>query len=104
MGSSNDRDPEIYRVWLAGYGDWEPRRWSDVPPNSVAIRPAEPGCMTAEQATQYIESFNAAMLVEPKNVWAVGVRVAVLYRGDLYPGQTIAARQLFTQPQRREAG
>lgn len=104
MGSPTDRAPEIYRVWLAEYRDWQPRCWSDVPPSSVALEPAEQGCMTAEQATQYIESFNQAMLAKPRNVWAVGVRVAVRYRGDLQAGQTIAARQVAALPQHRTAG
>lgn len=104
MQGPTDRAPEVYRVWLAAYGDWRPSRWSDVPPNSVALRPAEPGCMTAEQAQYYIESFNQAMLARPKNVWAVGVRVAVRYHGDLYSGQTLAKRHLVALPRHRTVG
>ncbi len=104
MQSSTERAPEVYRVWLAGYGDWQPRRWSDVPPKSVALRPAEPGCMTADQAAQYVESFNLAMLARPKHVWAVGVRVAVHYSGDLFPGQTLPAKHLATPSKHRSAG
>ncbi len=104
MHSPRDRAPEVYRVWLAGYSDWQPSHWSDVPPNSIALRPAEPGCMTCEQATQYIESFNQAMLARPKNVWAVGVRIAVRYRGDLFPGQTLAAKHLAAPTTHRTAG
>lgn len=104
MGSPTAQASEVYRVWLTGYVDWEPTSWSDVPPRSVAIRPAEPGCMTSEQAAVYIQSFNQAMLSKPKNVWAVGVCVAVQYQGDLTPGQTVAARYVANLPQQREAG
>lgn len=105
MGSPTAQAPEVYRVWLAGYVDWEPSTWSDVPPSSMAIRPAEPGCMTSEQAAQYIQSFNQAMLAKPKNVWAVGVCVAVQYQGDLSPGQTLAARHVARMPpDQRAAG
>ena len=29
------------RIWIAGYDDWQPTDWHDVPPRAIALEPAE---------------------------------------------------------------
>jgi len=80
-----------YRVWLLGYGEWQPRSWFAVPPTAVALRPAHAHALSRRQAVVYVEAFNRRMLARPKHIWAVAVPVTVHYEGDLRAGQTMAA-------------
>lgn len=81
------RKEPLFRVWLAGYGDWQPSGWQDVPPQGVAIRPLAKECLTATEAEEFVESFNRQMLREPKNLWAVPVPVQLVVLGEPVPGE-----------------
>lgn len=78
-----------FRVWLIGYDGGTPQRWDAVPPEAVALEPAEEGALSAEEAAVFVHSFNEAMLSHPKRVWAVPVPVVVRYEGDLRRGQIV---------------
>jgi hypothetical protein len=86
-----------FRVWVASYGDWNPKVWSDVPPVAVAIEPAEPHCMTENEAALYVEAFNRAMLQQSKRLWALPVRVSVRFDGDWVRGQAVDGELLKAQ-------
>lgn len=89
---------QAYRVWLIGYDDWVPRRWNDRPPRSVAIEPAEQGWLPADEAAVFLHSFNSAMLRHPKRIWAIPVRVAFRFEGDLDAGQIVDGDEIdFSQ-------
>lgn len=92
-----------YRVWLVGFGDWQPERWSDVPPESVALEAAEESWLSIEEAAVFVRSFNSAMLTHPKRVWAIPVPVVVRYEGDLTAGQTVEAGDVDVRPLKKAA-
>jgi hypothetical protein len=77
---------ERFRVWIAVYRDWQPGHYRDLPPQAIALEPAEPGTMSARQARRYVGAFNRVALARGKKVWAVALPVAVSYRGDARPG------------------
>ena len=79
-----------YRVWIAGYRDWKPEGLRDVPPDGVALEPAEKGDFSARQAARYVEAFNRAALAGGRKIWAVAVPVAVRYDGEPRPAQPLA--------------
>ncbi len=83
----------LFRVWIADYRDWLPRRWNEVPPVAVALEPAEAGCLAAEQARQFLQGFNRRMLAEAKPLWAVALPVCVQYEGDASPGEAVRGHQ-----------
>lgn len=90
MTGQNGRRPGRYRVWLAAYQHSAPQRDSDVPPDAVALKPAEPGTMSARQAARYVRAFNRAARAGGTRTWAVALPVAVRYDGEPRPGQSLA--------------
>ena len=79
-----------YRVWIAAYRGWRPKSYCDVPPDAVAIEPAERGTMSARQAARYVEAFNRAALARDGRIWAVAILISVRYDGEPRPGQSLA--------------
>jgi len=86
MPNRNHRQPALYRVWIATYGDWDSRQ---VPPEATALEPAEEEAMSAPEATRYVEAFNRVAMTARRKIWAVAMPVAVRYQGDPQPGQTV---------------
>jgi hypothetical protein len=98
------------RVWIVGYSarDFRPVDWLDVPPNAVAIEPAETEPMSPDRAHRYVEAFNRAAFgcsseekpsekpekrgKKAKKRWAVAVPVAVRYDGEPRPGEKLTRR------------
>jgi hypothetical protein len=94
MGGSRRAGPVCYRVWIAAYEDWQPRHCRDVPPESVALEPAEEGTMSAQQAARYVGAFNQAALARRRRVWALALPVTVRYQGEPRSGQRLRAEQV----------
>jgi hypothetical protein len=104
---------QCYRIWIAGYDDWQPTDWHDVPPRAIALEPAEAFVLSAAQAQSFLEGFNGEMLHKKiadgqiadgqiadgqvlnaaKRLWAVAVPVMVRYEGDPHPGETVAGHR-----------
>ena len=78
-----------FRVWIVQYDDWQPNDLHGVPPQAVALEPAERGTMSAIEATVYAEAFNRAALVAARRRWAVVLPVEVRYEGEPQPGQVL---------------
>jgi hypothetical protein len=76
----------VYRVWIARFEDWRPLRWSETPPRAEAVEPAVAGCLTWEEAAQFVAGFNEASLAGGVKLWAVAAPVVVRYDGDFWPG------------------
>ena len=80
-----------YRVWLVTYRHREPSRCSDVPPDAVALEPAEEGAFSAVEAARYVEAFNRAVLGGRRRIWAVAIPLGeVCYEGEPRPGQPLS--------------
>lgn len=94
MLAARNECPQLFRVWIARYEDWQPRRWDEVPPVARAVELAVPECLPRDAAAHVIEGFNAAMLCDADKRWAVAVAVAVRYEGDLTPGEVVTACRL----------
>ncbi len=82
-----------FRVWIARYRRWQPTDCRQMPPEAVAVEPAEEGTMSREEAATYVEAFNGAALAQAGNLWAVALPVTVRYDGEPRPGQTIDLRR-----------
>ncbi len=78
-----------YRVWLVSYRDWQPGSYVDVPPEAVALEPAEEATMSARRAARYVEAFNRAASERGRGVWAVAIPVGSRYEGEPRPGQPV---------------
>jgi len=76
-------------VWIAAYQDWQPAGCQDMPPQAVALEPAEEGTMSARQARRYVLAFNRVALSQGRGLWAVALPVALRYEGDPQPGQVL---------------
>ncbi|HUT88356.1 MAG TPA: hypothetical protein VMY37_02570 [Thermoguttaceae bacterium] len=77
-----------YRVWIVAYRHWQPPSCSDVPPDAVALEPAEEGTLSAPEAARYVEAFNRAVLGGRRRIWAVAIPIGgVWYEGEPRPGQ-----------------
>jgi len=80
-----------YRVWIVACRHGPPARCSDVPPDAIALEPAEEGTFSAAQAARYVAAFNRAVLGGHRRVWAVAVPVGgVWYEGEPRPGRPLA--------------
>jgi hypothetical protein len=96
MLDDHNECPQLYRVWIARYEDWQPRGWDEVPPRYCAVELAVPECLPREAAACVLEGFNTAMLDEQrpgdkeKQFWAVAVAVELRYDGDPTPGAPIS--------------
>ena len=77
------------RVWIVRYEEAAPAGWHDIPPDAVAIEPAERHVMTASQAKRYVEAFNRAALGRARKVWAVALPIRIRYEGDPRPGEAL---------------
>jgi hypothetical protein len=82
-----------YRVWIVRYQGQPPAAWHDIPPDAVAVEPAERGTMTIRRAARYLDAFNRAAQAGSQKIWAVAVPVALHYLGDLQPGATLTTRR-----------
>jgi len=89
-----------YRIWIARCPDWCPRRWHDIPPEGVAMEPAEQRSFPPEEAADFVRGFNLAMLSSAGSYWAVAVPVTVLFDGDLTAGSRIPRQKLIRFPVR----
>jgi hypothetical protein len=98
MTDKDGRRRDRYRVWLAASQDFAPQSSSDVPPDAVALRPAEPGTMSARQAARYVGAFNRAARARGTKIRAVALPVAVRYDGEPRPGQSLAAVAVRPHP------
>jgi len=95
MANADQGQPARYRVWIASCRDCDYR---PAPPGAAAaeataLEPAEEEAMSEREAARYVEAFNRAALSARRRVRAVAMPVAVCYRGDPQPGQTLAAGQ-----------
>jgi len=81
-----------YRVWIVRYEGWLPAGPRDVPHRAVALEPAEAELMSSEEAAQYAEAFNRAMLARHCKLWAVGMPVQPRYEGEPQPGESLSLR------------
>jgi len=80
-----------YRVWIVACGQGHPARCSDVPPDAIALKPAEDDSLSAAEAARYVEAFNRAVLGGRRRIWAVAIPVGgVWYEGEPRPGQPLA--------------
>jgi hypothetical protein len=84
---------QLYQVWIAGCGDWQPTAWHDVPPRALALEPAEAAPLSAAQAQSFLEGFNGYMLQQSKRLWAVAVPVTVAYDGGGRSGEVLTGHQ-----------
>ena len=91
MTTNSHHGPTVrYRVWLARYGEGQPKSRDDVPPATAALEPAERGTFSARGANRYVRAFNRAILQQPGcKIRAVAVPVAVKYEGDAQPGREL---------------
>jgi len=85
--------PALYRVWLAEYEGPRPRNWSDVPRRARAVEPAEPQCVTAAAAREFVEGFNRVRRSD--RLWAVAVPVVVRIDGEPRPGAVLVKPTAF---------
>lgn len=118
MQQPEDAPLPRYRIWIAGYDDWQPSDWHDVPPRAIALEPADTFALSAAQAQSFLEGFNREMLHNQmlqgqmlqgqmlhgqtvqgqmlhgvRRLWAVAVPVLVCYEGDPHPGETVAGHR-----------
>ena len=93
MHDSINNSRERFRIWIAGYSDWRPTTWHDVPPRAIALEPAETDPLSASQAQAFLEGFNGQMLRQAKRLWAVAVPIVVGYDGDVRAGENVAGQQ-----------
>ena len=80
---------EWFRIWIVASDGWQPQSWDDLPPECLAVEPAEELPLPAGEAETYLEAYNEVMLDRPGNRWAVAVPVKFEFAGDLAPGQKI---------------
>jgi hypothetical protein len=93
MHGSEIGQPGRFRIWIAGYSDWRPTAWYDVPPRAIALELAEADPLSASQAQAFLEGFNGQMLLEEKRLWAVAVPIVVDYQGDARAGENVAGQR-----------
>lgn len=92
-------EPGLFHVWLTEYDGPRPRRWSDVPRRARAVEPAEPHCVTAAAAREFVEGFNRVRRRD--RLWAVAVPVVVRIDGEPSPGEEICFAPLRGSPRLR---
>lgn len=81
--------PAHFRLWISGYGDWQPKSWSDTPPLSTALEPVSESTYSAADAQLFLQGFNSQMLRDQRRLWVVAVPVTLRFEGDLRPGDEI---------------
>jgi hypothetical protein len=113
MSGNSIHDGGLFRVWIAAYRRWTPRRWNDMPRSAEAIEPADERCLNAVEARDVIEGFNRGMLARSRRRsderafdrrWAVAVPVVVRIEGDARRGRAIkpqAPVRLFAARKKR---
>lgn len=87
MALAPQRPNELVRVWIVEYEDWEPTRWSDVPPAARAVAPIGNDCWSIDDALAFLEGFNGQALATPHGRWAIVHPVQLRLAGDLTPDQ-----------------
>ncbi len=92
MSISELQHARRFRVWVVSYDGWLPAGPRDMPHRAVALEPAEAEPMSAEEASEYAEAFNRAMLAEHRKLWAVGVPVEMRFEGEPQPGEMLSLR------------
>ena len=93
MSTSDTGRSVRYRVWIARCADWQPQACDDVPPEAIALEPAEPGTFSLRAARRYVRAFNRVVLRRAnRRIWAVALPVAVRYDGEPRPGGVLAVR------------
>ena len=80
---------QLFRLWIATYGDWRPRQWNDTPPAAEALEPVDAAAYSAEEAAMFLEGFNSAMLASERPLWAVAVPITIRYDGDAQCGARV---------------
>ena len=90
-----------FRVWLVGFDRWQPTTWYEIPPEAVAIEPADEDCMTGDAATLFVQGFNEITLARHSQIWAIPVPVHVTYEHDLVPGQRLLAAAIVAGAPKR---
>lgn len=81
---------QVFRLWIATYGDdWRPTCWSDMPLRATAVELVEDRLYSAEEAAMFVAGFNGQVLQSDKPVWAVAVPVRICYLGDAQPGAVV---------------
>jgi hypothetical protein len=86
---------QLYRIWKVRCpSSWQPTAWDELPPTALALEPAEPGALSAEDARTYLAGFNQAVLTERKRLWALAVPIHVAYEGDLRAGDRLNRAEL----------
>jgi hypothetical protein len=87
----------LFRVWIGVFRGPAPADWHGLPDGLLALEPAEPGCLSADEAAVYVAAFNGALLDRPAprhRRWAVPVPVRIRYEGDLRPGQRVGPQSV----------
>lgn len=91
----------LYRVWLAEYEGRRPRRCCAVPRKARAVEPAEPHCVTAAAAREFVEGFNRVRRSD--RLWAVAVPVVVRIEGEPRRGAVLAKSAALCRVRDRSA-
>jgi hypothetical protein len=92
-----ERQPRLFRVWIATYADWRPARWNEAPPRATAVELVEDAAYSPAEAALFLEGFNSAMLEFDEPLWAVAVPVEICYLGDATAGAAVAG-YVFDEP------
>jgi hypothetical protein len=82
-----------YRVWIVHCPGWQAESFTDVPPQAIAVEPAEEMLMSAADAGVYIESFNQIAHSQSAGHWAIAIPVRLRYEGDLTAGEAVDGRE-----------
>jgi hypothetical protein len=78
-----------FRVWIVTFDDWQPTHWNESPPRATAVEPADDALYTADEATLFVQGFNASILGSGQPIWAVAVPVTLRYEGDASAGMPL---------------
>jgi hypothetical protein len=81
--------PACYRVWIVTGGHSLPRPQQALPPNALAVEPAEEGTMTRAAAARYVAAFNRTARQSGQPLRAIAVPVAVRYDGEPAAGEPL---------------
>lgn len=87
-------DAVFYRVWIGRYSRWNPRHWSDVPPQAEAVEPVDARILPREAARQVVEGFNREKLQHADRFWAIAVPVRLRIDGEPRRGDTVTSGEL----------
>ena len=89
-----------YRLWLVQYdAPWHPESLRAHPPKGRFVGPIihedgavrGDGCVSAEEASTYCDTYNEAMLRDGQRRWVLALPVTVCYEGEPQPGDVVDA-------------